>query len=170
MKHRSMKSPTWIIPLLAAAGAQAAGAEILQVSAVRCWSLNEATRVVIAVSGEFEYRSQRAHDPERVFFDILKSRPRIEGRRAYSADVSDKLVKRVRVAETLPGVTRIVLDLGNAADYTATQLSNPDRLVIELRTAGQTASAAPPAVLQPPSVTSPAGSAGEFRPRSQTCE
>jgi N-acetylmuramoyl-L-alanine amidase len=155
MKRRSMKAPIPMLALLAASAAQAAGAEILQVSAVRFWSLSEATRVVIAVSGEFEYHSERAHDPERVFFDILGSRPRIEGRRVYSADVSDKLVKRVRVAETLPGVTRVVLDLGNAADFTATQLSNPDRLVIELRTAGPAAPPAPVVLLQPPSVTPP---------------
>jgi N-acetylmuramoyl-L-alanine amidase len=155
MKRRSMKRPIPILALLAASAAQAAGAETLQVSAVRCWSLSEATRVVIAVSGEFEYHSERAHDPERVFFDILRSRPRIDGRRAYSANVSDKLVKRVRVAETLPGVTRVVLDLGNSADYTATQLSNPDRLVIELRTAGQATPSAPVALLPSPSVTPP---------------
>src|SRR5579863_9071779 len=100
--------------LLATAAAQAGGSEILRVSAVRCWSLSDATRVVIAVSGEFEYHSERAHDPERVFFDILHSRPRIDGRRAYATDVSDPRVKRVRVAETTPGVTRIVLDLGNS--------------------------------------------------------
>ena len=150
-----MKRPIPILALLAASAAQAAGADILQVSAVRCWSLSEATRVVIAVSGEFEYHSERAHDPERVFFDILRSRPRIDGRRTYSADVRDKLVKRVRVAETLPGVTRVVLDLGNSADYTATQLSNPDRLVIELRMAGQVAPPAPVTLLPPPSVTPP---------------
>jgi len=150
-----MKAPIPMLALLAASAAQAAGAEILQVSAVRFWSLSEATRVVIAVSGEFEYHSERAHDPERVFFDILRSRPRIDGRRTYSADVRDKLVKRVRVAETLPGVTRVVLDLGNSADYTATQLSNPDRLVIELRMAGQVAPPAPVTLLPPPSVTPP---------------
>ena len=159
MKHRSIKqTPIPILALLAASAAQAAGAENLQVSAVRFWSLSEATRVVIAVSGEFEYHSERAHDPERVFFDILRSRPRIEGRRTYSSDVSDKLVKRVRVAETLPGVTRVVLDLGNSADYTAIHLSNPDRLVIELRTAGPAIPAVPVApalLLQPPSVTPP---------------
>jgi hypothetical protein len=59
-----------LIPLLAllAAGPQArARADLLQVTAVRCWSLSEATRVVIEVSGEFEFHSERAHDPERVF-------------------------------------------------------------------------------------------------------
>jgi N-acetylmuramoyl-L-alanine amidase len=157
MKRRSIRRMSIpILALLAASVGQAAAADILQVSAVRFWSLSEATRVVIEVSGEFEYHSERAHNPERVFFDILRARPRIEGRRIYSADVNDKVVKRVRVAETLPGVTRVVLDLGNAADYSATQLSNPDRLVIELRTPVPVAPVAPVvALLQPPSVTPP---------------
>ena len=156
MNRRLARVSVPLLALLAASAGQAAGAENLQVSAVRFWSLSEATRVVIEVSGEFEYHSERAHDPERVFFDILRSRPRIEGRRIYSADVTDKLVKRVRVAETLPGVTRVVLDLGNAADYTAIQLSNPDRLVIELRTAAPAAPVAPVVtLLQPPSVAQP---------------
>src|SRR5207249_3839189 len=38
-----------------------------------------------------------------------------------------------RVAETQPGVTRVVLDLENNAEFMASQLSNPDRLMIELR-------------------------------------
>jgi len=126
-----------LIPLLAllAAGLQGQSGRPsgLEVTAVRCWSSSDATRVVIEVTGEFDFHSERAHDPERVFFDVFRSRPHIAGRRLYSADVNDKLVKRVRVAETLPGVTRIVLDLGEAADFIATPLSNPDRLIIELR-------------------------------------
>jgi len=50
----------------------------------------------------------------------------------------------VRVAEPRMGITRVVLDLQRAADYTATQLSNPDRLVVELRLKTGAAPAAPP--------------------------
>ena len=123
-----------LIPLLAllAAGlpGRIRGEELRQVTAVRSWSLSEATRVVIEVSGEFEFRAERAHDPERIFFDVRNSRPRINGHRFYSANVDDKLVKKVRVAETQVGVTRVVLDLQGATEYSATQLSNPDRLVV----------------------------------------
>jgi N-acetylmuramoyl-L-alanine amidase len=148
-----------LIPLLAllAAGlpGQTGRPEGTEVTAVRCWSSSDATRVVIEVTGEFDYHSERAHNPERVFFDILRARPHFGGRRLYSADVADKLVKRVRVAETLPGVTRVVLDLGTAIDYTATQLSNPDRLVIELRANAQAVPAALPGVIQPPPAAPP---------------
>src|SRR5579863_181665 len=110
-----------MVALLAAANQRPMrGDELRQVTAVRCWSLTEATRVVIEVSGEFEFRAERAHSPERIFFDILRSRPRVEGRRFYSVNVLDKLLKRVRVAEPESGITRVVLDLQDNADYTAT--------------------------------------------------
>src|ERR1022692_617184 len=156
-----------LIPLLAllAAGppAQIRGEELRQVTAVRCWSLSGATRVAIEVDGEFEFRAERAHNPERIFFDVERSRPRINGHRFYSANVADKLVKKVRVAETQTGVTRVVLDLQSNADYSATQLSNPDRLVVELRPVGQTSRSArvlqgpPPAQGGTPTLPAPPG-------------
>jgi N-acetylmuramoyl-L-alanine amidase len=137
-----------LIPLLALLAAsppaRLRGEDLRQVTAVRCWSLSEATRVVIEVSGEFEFHAERAHDPERIFFDVERSRPRLNGHRYYAADVADKLVKKVRVAETQMGVTRVVLDLQGNADYSATQLSNPDRLVVEVRPLGQTSRSMPP--------------------------
>jgi len=135
---------------------QAGRSGMLEVNAVRCWTLSEATRLVIEVSGEFEYHSERAHDPERVFFDIMHARPRINGHRFYSSDVGDRLVRRVRVAETVPGVTRIVLDLVSGVEYNATQLSNPDRLIIELRPpATQVGTAAPLPLTQSASFQAP---------------
>src|SRR5215470_14638648 len=81
------------------------------VTAIRNWSLGDVTRIAIEVSGEFNFRTDRLHNPERVYFDILGARPRVENRRIYSKQLDDALVQRVRVAETAPGVTRVVLEL-----------------------------------------------------------
>ena len=105
------------------------------VTAIRSWSLGDVTRVAIEVSGEFEFRTDRLHNPERVYFDILDARPRIENKRIFSKDLGDKLLLRVRAAETTPGVTRVVLDLAGALDVSTSQLSSPNRLMIELRPA-----------------------------------
>ena len=51
--------------------------------------------------------------------------------------VGDALLKQIRVAETQPGVTRVVLDLEQTAEFTASQLSQSDRLMIELRAKDQ---------------------------------
>ena len=61
------------------------------VTAVRHWSLSGVTRVAIEVSGDFQYRSDRLHNPERIYFDILDARPRIDSRRFYSEDLDDKI-------------------------------------------------------------------------------
>jgi N-acetylmuramoyl-L-alanine amidase len=103
------------------------------VTAVRFWSFADTTRVVIETTGEFEFRSDRAPNPDRLFFDILGARTRLAKRGQNTFPVGDKLVKQIRVAETLPGVTRIVFDLESSADFTASQLTNPDRLIVELR-------------------------------------
>jgi N-acetylmuramoyl-L-alanine amidase len=103
------------------------------VTAVRHWSLSGVTRMAVEVSGEFEYRTDRLHNPERVYYDILNARPKFDNKRLYTEDLDDPFVKRIRVAETTPGVTRVVLDLGNSAEAAASVLSSPDRLIIELR-------------------------------------
>ncbi len=105
----------------------------LEVKAVRFRSFSEVTRVAIEVNGEFRFRSDHIDNPDRLFFDLIGARPHVNGRRLFTREVNDKLVKRIRVAETLPGVTRIVLDLASPVDYVASQLENPDRLIVELR-------------------------------------
>jgi N-acetylmuramoyl-L-alanine amidase len=106
------------------------------ITAVRNWSLGEVTRVAIEVSGEFEFRTDRLQNPDRVYYDVLGSRPLIDGHRFYSKTMDgDKLVQRIRVAETNPGVTRVVLDLGHDVEITTSKLSTPNRLIIELRAA-----------------------------------
>ncbi len=65
--------------------------------------------------------------------DILHARPWIAQRRYVSHQTGDKLVRRVRIAETSAGTTRIVFDLVNPSDFRITKLDAPDRMVIELR-------------------------------------
>jgi N-acetylmuramoyl-L-alanine amidase len=104
---------------------------------VRFWSLGEVTRVSIEVSAEFKYRHGRLSDPDRIFFDIQGARPELsDSRRIFTIPVGDPLVKQIRVAETSPGVTRVVLDLevhDPPVQYTPSQLSGPERLIVEVR-------------------------------------
>lgn len=103
------------------------------VTAVRHWNAAGATRIAIEVSGEFEYRSDRLHDPERVYYDILDAKPKFDGKRLYTEDLDDPFVKRIRVAETSPGITRVVFDLTGAPDIGVSILTSPNRLMVELR-------------------------------------
>jgi len=124
------------------------------VTAIRHWQAGDVTRLAIEVSGTFQIRSDRLHNPERVYYDILNSNPRIDSRRYYSKEFDDKLVKKVRVAETNPGITRVVLELAEGVDISTSQLSNPHRLMIEVRPGAPvlptpTVTAALPNVVQP---------------------
>src|ERR1700680_3717226 len=122
--------------LLASTGALCSSSSQLEVTAVRFWTLPEATRIAIETNGEFRFRSDKLENPDRIFFDLLGAKPRMGVKGIHVTPVGDKLLKRIRVAETQPGMTRIVLDLESAVDYISSQLTNPDRLVIELRPVG----------------------------------
>jgi N-acetylmuramoyl-L-alanine amidase len=118
----------------------------LSVTAVRHWSSSDSTRVAIEVSGEFEYRHDRLGNPDRIYFDIVGARPALASRQPIVVlAVGDGLLRQIRVSEPQRGLARVVLDLELAADFTVEKLSNPDRLMIELRRPNQAAPAAPPA-------------------------
>jgi N-acetylmuramoyl-L-alanine amidase len=105
-----------------------------KVTAVRSWSTGDSTRVAVEVSAEFKYKSDRLDNPPRLFFDVQGARPVMAQRTIV---VGGATLKQIRIAETQRGVTRIVLDLEQDADFTASQLSNPERLVIELHPKGE---------------------------------
>ena len=138
------------------AGLHAQSAELGRVSDIRFWTLDGATRVAVELTGEFKLRSDRLYSPDRVFFDIVGIQPANRAVLQRIA-VGDSLLKQIRVAETQPGTTRVVLDLESNVDFTWSQLSSPERLIIELREKGSAKRALPP---MPASV----GDARTFRP------
>jgi N-acetylmuramoyl-L-alanine amidase len=105
----------------------------LEVTAVRYWSFADTTRIAVEITGDTHFRADRAENPDRIFFDFVGARPSIDGHRLYSTEVGDKLLKRIRVAETSPGITRIVLDLESGAEFSVSRLDSPLRFIIELR-------------------------------------
>ncbi len=106
------------------------------VTAVRFWSMTDTTRVVIETSDDFQFRSDHVPNPDRLFFDLIGMQLRMGPKGSHNISVGDKLLKQIRVAEPQPNVTRVVFDLETAVDFTASQLTNPNRLIIELRAAG----------------------------------
>src|ERR1700676_5544437 len=95
-----------------------------KVTAVRFWSLGDVTRIAIEVSSDFTFKYNHLSDPERLLFDIHGARPdltRGAGNGSVIA-VRDALVDQIRVAETQPDVTRVVLDLAQTASVTTSQL------------------------------------------------
>jgi N-acetylmuramoyl-L-alanine amidase len=136
-----------------------------QVTAVRFWSTGDTTRIAVEVSGEFKYKSDNLDSPPRLFFDVQGSRPTMAQK---TIPVGDHLLKQIRIAETQPGTTRIVLDLEQNAEFTASQLSNPERLMIELHAKGaKTSATAAITPVEEPAKPSPAPQA-QAEPKAET--
>ncbi|MBL8231705.1 MAG: N-acetylmuramoyl-L-alanine amidase [Bryobacterales bacterium] len=142
---KALVLPGW---LLALAGTLVlctpADAGQLAVTAVRFWSLEDHTRIAIETNETFTYRKDRLNDPPRIFFDLDAVRPQFMKKGTHIIPVGDPRVKQIRVAETQPGVTRIVIDLeAGEVEYNASQSSRPDQLLIEIRAKGQTPPVSP---------------------------
>ncbi len=104
-----------------------------RVTGVRFWSVGDVTRVAIETSGEVQYRYEKIDSPDRLFFDLEGTLPQPGKRGVETIPVGDRLVKQIRIARTLPEVTRVVIDLASPAEYSVSQLANPHRIIVELR-------------------------------------
>jgi N-acetylmuramoyl-L-alanine amidase len=124
--------------MLLALGASFGGSVEAQhhVTAVRFWSLSGVTRIAIETDGDFEVKSDRLDNPDRLFFDLVGTRPTLGNRSMTVIPVSDHFIRQIRVAEPQHNVTRVVLDLETSVEPTVSRLDNPTRLIIELRSPG----------------------------------
>jgi N-acetylmuramoyl-L-alanine amidase len=131
--------------LLAVSLSLAADPDVHHVTAVRFWSLGAVTRIAIQTDGDFQVKSDRLDNPDRLFFDLSGTRPMLGRKGMTVIPVSDHFVKQIRVAEPQSSVTRVVLDLETSVEPTISRLDNPSRLIIELRLPGS-----PPSSTEPP--------------------
>ena len=106
---------------------------VTRVTGIRYWSGPDFTRVAIDLERGVKFESQRIDDPDRIFFDLLNTQldRQLTGQ---TLDVSDGFLKCIRIAQFKPGRTRVVLEVNDVSDYTASLLENPPRLVVDVRT------------------------------------
>jgi len=103
-----------------------------KVTNIRHWSTPMGSTVVIDMQDQAPYEVHRLMSPERIYFDIHDTglASEFEGR---TIDIGDVALTRVRVAQPVPGVTRVVLDTRDGSNFSVSMESNPYRLVVELR-------------------------------------
>ncbi len=97
----------------------------------------------------FNIAANRLHNPKRIYFDILHSKKRFGTKVFTSSRSATGRFEQIRVAQTSTDVTRVVLDLSGKCDVESSQLSNPSRLILEVRS---------PDAGSPPALTSRTGS------------
>jgi len=117
-------------PLAAVEGNKLAA--LPRITGVRHWSSSMGSTVVIDMEDQVPYEVHRLMSPERIYFDLHDTvlSPELDGK---TMDVGDTSLTRVRVAQPVAGVTRIVLDTKDGSNFSVSMESSPYRLVVELR-------------------------------------
>lgn len=108
-----------------------------QVMELKHWSNPDYTRIAIALerdvtweSHELDRTAGRSGKPGRIFIDLHNTRLASTIR---EITIGDGLLKGVRAGLYKPGVVRVVLDTDNIRDYKIFPLSDPARLIIDVR-------------------------------------
>ena len=89
---------------------------------------------------QVQYEAHRLPNPERIYFD-LHDTTLAANFSSRTITVNDALLQRVRVAQPMAGVTRVVLETNGASDFSVSLEPNPFRLVVEVRKLGDKPSA-----------------------------
>jgi N-acetylmuramoyl-L-alanine amidase len=107
-------------------------AALPKITGVRHWSSSMGSTVVIDMEDQVPYEVHRLMSPERIYFDLHDTAlsPELDGK---TMDIGDVSLTRVRVAQPVAGVTRIVLDTKDGSNFSVSMESSPYRLVVELR-------------------------------------
>jgi N-acetylmuramoyl-L-alanine amidase len=115
-----------------ATSASADNKTVSKITGVRHWSSSAGSTVVIDMEDEVPYEVHRLASPERIYFDLhgTSLSPDLEGK---TVDVGDASLTRVRIGQPVTGVTRVVLDTKDGANFSVSMESSPYRLVVELR-------------------------------------
>jgi len=115
-------------------------AALPKITGVRHWSSSMGSTVVIDMQDQVPYEVHRLMSPERIYFDLHDTvlSPELDGK---TMDVGDASLTRVRIAQPVAGVTRVVLDTKNGSNFSVSMESSPYRLVVELRGSEKTLAA-----------------------------
>jgi N-acetylmuramoyl-L-alanine amidase len=100
-------------------------------------SNDHSSTVIIEMKGEVQYEAHRLSSPERIYID-LRDTTLAPGMFGKTIEIGDAHLARVRIAQPTKGVSRVVLETTEASDFSVSLQSNPYRLVVEIRKAGQT--------------------------------
>jgi N-acetylmuramoyl-L-alanine amidase len=106
------------------------------VTEVRTWSNPDYTRISVTLDHEVKFSPHRlkrdpaAALPERIYIDIHGARvaPGVK-----DIPIGDGLLKVARVGQYRPNVVRVVLDIENIKDYKIFPLSDPYRIIIDVK-------------------------------------
>ena len=107
----------------------------VRVTAIRHWSGEGYTRIVIDLDRDVQFRTLRVDHPERIVLDLSNAEldPSLG---AENLDINGDLVRKIRASEFKPSKPRIVLEIAENTVFESSLEANPPRLVIDVREKG----------------------------------
>ncbi len=108
-----------------------------RVTGIRHWSSADSSTVVLDLQDQVQYEAHRLAGPDRIYFDLRDTQlaPDLVGK---SIEIGDTFVSRIRTAQPVAGVTRVVLQIKANSTFSVSLEPNPYRLVVEVRKVGAT--------------------------------
>ena len=105
------------------------------VNGLRHWSSADASTVTLDLDDQVQYEAHRLSNPERIYFDLHDTAlaPALANK---VEEVGDALLSRVRLAQPVPGITRLVLETRGASTFSVSLEPSPYRLVVTIRKPG----------------------------------
>jgi N-acetylmuramoyl-L-alanine amidase/putative methionine-R-sulfoxide reductase with GAF domain len=106
-----------------------------RITGIRHWSSSDSSTVVLDLENRVQYEAHRISGPDRIYFDLhdTSPAPELEGK---IVEIGDALLARIRVAQPVSGLTRVVLETKSNPNYSVSLESNPYRLVVLVRKPG----------------------------------
>jgi N-acetylmuramoyl-L-alanine amidase len=108
-----------------------------RVTGVRHWSSVDSSTVVLDLEDQVQYEAHRLAGPDRIYFD-LRDTQLANDLVGKSIDIGETMVSRIRMAQPVAGMTRIVLETKANSTFSVSLEPNPYRLVVEVRKIGAT--------------------------------
>lgn len=112
-------------------------AKFPRVSGIRHWSSADSSTVVLDLEDQVQYEAHRLSNPDRIYFDLHDTQlaPELVGK---AIEVGDALLSRVRLAQPIAGMTRVVLETKANTTFSVSLEPNPYRLVVDVHKIGTT--------------------------------
>jgi N-acetylmuramoyl-L-alanine amidase/putative methionine-R-sulfoxide reductase with GAF domain len=108
-----------------------------RVTGVRHWSSPDSSTVVLDLEDQVQYEAHRLTGPDRIYFDLHDTQLAADLTNK-SIDVGDAFISRVRMAQPVAGMTRVVLETKPNTNFSVSLESNPYRLIVEVSKVGTT--------------------------------
>jgi N-acetylmuramoyl-L-alanine amidase/putative methionine-R-sulfoxide reductase with GAF domain len=108
-----------------------------RITGIRHWSSADSSTIVLDLEDQVQYEAHRLAGPDRIYFD-LRDTQLAQDLIGKSIEVGDAFVSRIRMAQPVAGMTRIVLETKPNSTFSVSLEPNPYRLLVEVRKIGAT--------------------------------